>query len=228
MFLFINNILHLQILKEVQYLSNEFPKVVNTKRVGFAPILKHYFDKCSIKQIIDQNAPLDPRRKILTHGEACVAIITGILFQVSQLYKFRKFCDESTVTNTILPGIDSKEFFDDRLGDTLMAIFSRGIGDLELLLTKNIINITFGYSKKYRQDLKQFIWFLSASSDSGFPLFQKPYDGNTADLDTYVDQWENLIELLGQRDFLYIADSKLVSQSNLAYIHDNDGYLIAP
>ena len=62
-------------------------KSVQTQGLGFAPILKYYFEKCGIRQIIDDYVPLDPRRKVMTHGQACVAMITGILFQVLQLYR---------------------------------------------------------------------------------------------------------------------------------------------
>ena len=61
-------------------------KNVKTQGVGFAPILRHYFTQCGIERIIDENVELDPRRKVLTHGQAAVAMITGILFQVMQLY----------------------------------------------------------------------------------------------------------------------------------------------
>jgi transposase len=235
-------------------------KSVKTKGVGFAPILKYFFDKSGIAETIDNNVPRDPRRKTLTHGQAAVAMITGILFQVSQLYKFCQFADETTVLGVILPGIAPDQYFDDRLADTLDAIFRHGIGGLELLVTKNMIGqfdiespvchndttsvpvfgeypgdqtgagikITFGHSKKHREDLKRFAWSLSVSSDSGFPLFQKACSGNTADVDTYVEQWHNLIDLLGHRDFLYVADSKLATHENMAHIHDNDGFFIAP
>ena len=233
-------------------------KSVKTNGVGFAPILRYFFDKSGIVEIIDDNVPLDPRRKTLTHGQAAVAMITGILFQVSQMYKICQFADETTILEVILPGIAPPEFFDDRLADTLDAIFEHGIGSLELLVTKNMITqfdiespvchndttsvstygdynktgpgikITFGHSKKNRQDLKQFVWSLSVSSDSGFPLFQKAYSGNTADVDTYVGQWHNLIDLLGHKDFLYVADSKLATHENMAHIHDNDGFFVAP
>lgn len=233
---------------------------VETQPVGFAPILQCYFERCGIAKIIDDNIELDPRRKILTHGQASVAMITGILFQVLQLYRICKFAKESTVLDVILPGIASNEYFDDRLADTLDAIFDYGIGNLEMLITKhmiqefnikndichndttsastygncdknktsNSIDITFGYSKKHRQDLKQLVWSLSVSSDSAFPLFQKAYSGNTADVDTYVEQWQNLIDLLGYQDFLYVADSKLITKENMAEIHSNDGFFIAP
>lgn len=235
-------------------------KSVKTQPVGFAPILQYFFQRCGIAKTIDDNLDLDPRRKVLTHGQASVAMVTGILFQVLQLYRICKFATESTVLDVILPGIAPKEYFDDRLADTLDAIFDYGIGNLEMLITQQMIKefnikndichndttsastygdcnknrtaesieITFGYSKRHRQDLKQLVWSLSVSSDSGFPLFQKAYSGNTADVDTYVQQWKNLIDLLGDQQFLYVADSKLTTKENMAEIHDGDGFFIAP
>lgn len=235
-------------------------KSVKTQPVGFAPILEYFFQRCAIAEIIDDSLDLDPRRKVLTHGQASVAMVTGILFQVLQLYRICKFATETTVLDVILPGIAPKEYFDDRLADTLDAIFDYGIGNLEMIITQHMIKefdikndichndttsastygdckknrtaesieITFGYSKRHRQDLKQLVWSLSVSSDSGFPLFQKSYSGNTADVDTYVQQWENLIDLLGDQDFLYVADSKLITKENMAEIHDGDGFFIAP
>lgn len=233
---------------------------VHTKVIGFAPILRHFFEKCGIIETIDIHVPLDPRRKVLTHGEACVAMITGIMFQVMQLYRMCQFASETNTLEVILPGIDPKEYFDDRLADTLDALFTYGIGNLETLITQKMIEefqieneichndttsasvygdcnnnrtadslkVTFGYSKKHRQDLKQLIWSLSVSSDCAFPLFQKAYSGNTADVKTYVEQWENLIDLLGKQDFLYVADSKLITILNMAHIHNNEGFFIAP
>ena len=113
---------------------------VETQSVGFAPILKHYFERCDIAKIIDDKVDLDPRRKILTHGQASVAMVTGILFQVLQLYRICKFADETTVLDVILPGIAPCEYFDDRLADTLDAIFDYGIGNLETLVTKQMID----------------------------------------------------------------------------------------
>jgi len=241
-------------------MSTSVIKSVQTQGVGFAPILRHYFEKCDITKIIDDNVLLDPRRKILTHGQACIAMITGILFQALALYRLCKFADETTILDVILPGIASEEYFDDRLADTLDALYDYGIGNLETLITQKMISefdiqsdlchndtttasvygecnnnrttdsikITFGYSKKHRKDLKQLVWSLSVSADSAFPLFQKVYSGNTADVETYVEQWHNLIDLLGDRDFLYVADSKLITRENMAHIHDNEGFFIAP
>jgi transposase len=233
---------------------------VKTKPVGFAPILAHYFEKCDIVDIIDEHVPTDPRRKVLTHGQACIAMITGILFQVMQLYRICQFAKESTVLDVLLPGIAPQEYFDDRLADTMDALYDYGLGNLEIMITSAMIKafdikteichndttcalmfgdadnrrsdqaitITFGYSKQYRKDLKQLIWSLSVSSDSAFPLFQQAYSGNTGDVETYVQQWHNLIDLLGKRDFLFVGDSKVASKENMAHIHDHGGYFLSP
>ena len=235
-------------------------KNVQTKPIGFAPILAHYFEKCGIVDIIDAHVPLDPRRKVLTHGQASMAMITGILFQAMQLYRICQFAKERTVLDVLLPGIEPEEYFDDRLADTLDALFYYGLGNLETQITRNMIQafnieshichndttcalvygncdnnqsdqsikISFGYSKKYRDDLKQLVWSMSVSSDSAFPLFQQAYSGNTADVDTYVKQWHNLIDLLARQDFLFVGDCKVASKSNMAHIHDHDGFFLSP
>jgi len=241
-------------------MANNVNNNVETKPIGFAPILSHYFQKCDIVDIIDQNVPLDARRKILTHGQASIAMTTAILFQVMSLYRVCQFANESNVLNVIFPDISPNEYFDDRLGDTLDAIYKYGIGNLEMLITrkmieefniqteichndttcaqvygecnknrsKNSIRISYGYSKQYRKDLKQFVWSMSASSDSGFPLFQQAYSGNTADVETYVEQWHHLIDVLGKNDFLFAGDSKVATHENMAHIHDHEGYFLSP
>jgi len=233
---------------------------VKTQPVGSGPIIGHFFERAGICEIIDKNVALDPRRKKLTHGEACIAMTTGILSQIFPLYRIRKLAENSTILESVLPGIEPKEYFDDKLADTLDAIYDYGLGNLEMQITKRMIEefeihsdvchndttsasvfgncdnrrtddglkITFGYSKKHRQDLKQLVWSLSVSDDHAFPLFQQAYDGNTADVDTYVEQWNNLIELLGRKDFLYVCDSKLVTFENMACINDDEGFFPAP
>lgn len=80
-------------------------QAVETKGIGFAPILRSYYERCRLAQIIDENVPLDARRKFLSHGEASVAMITGILFQVMQLYRFVQFATETTVLDVVFPHI---------------------------------------------------------------------------------------------------------------------------
>lgn len=240
-------------------LASETP-TVHPQPIGYAPILRHDFERCRLGDIIDHQVPLDPRRIERTHGEACIAMITGILHQVFQLYNLRKFATDTDILQVLLPKIGPDAYFDDRLADTLDALYDPGLGNIELLLTRHMltafeietsvchndtttasvygncdnhrpdtsITLSFGYSKKHRADLKQFVWSLSVSADSAFPLFQQAYNGNTADVETYLEQWQHLIDVLGYQDFLYVADSKLLSKENMAYIHDHEGFFLAP
>ncbi|WP_459904061.1 DUF4277 domain-containing protein, partial [Desulfosarcina cetonica] len=89
--------------------------------------------------MVDAHIPTDPRRKVLTHGQACIAMVTGILFQVMQLYRICQFAKESTVLDVLLPGIAPKEYFDDRLADTLNALYDFGLGNLETMITRTMI-----------------------------------------------------------------------------------------
>ena len=70
---------------------------VQTQGISFAPILRYYFERCGISKIIDDQVRTDPRRKVLSHGEASVAMITGILCQVMELYNLCKFAEDTTV-----------------------------------------------------------------------------------------------------------------------------------
>ncbi len=115
-------------------------KSVETKGVGFAPILHFYFQRCTIAELIDDSVALDPRRIFLTHGQAGIAMITAIMFQSLQLCRLCKFDRERTLLGVIFPDIAAEEYVDDRLADTLDAIFDYGIGNLETLLTQKIIH----------------------------------------------------------------------------------------
>jgi transposase len=47
-------------------------------------------------------------------------------------------------------------------------------------------------------------------------------------VETYVQQWQNLIDLLGKRDLLFVGDSKVASRENMGHIHDHGGYFLSP
>ena len=79
------------------------------------------------------------------------------------------------------------------------------------------IQITYGYSRDHRRDLKQFVLDLIASGDSGIPLFLAVGNGNDADKATFVpiiqqfqQQWQH------HPPEVFVADSALYSAANLA------------
>jgi transposase len=86
--------------------------------------------------------------------------------------------------------------------------------------------ITRGHNKDHRPDLKQLVYILTLSDDGGVPVHFRAASGNTTDDQTHVDTWKLLCELAGRSDFLYVADSKLATAENMAYLHQHRGRFI--
>ena len=83
--------------------------------------------------------------------------------------------------------------------------------------------ITWGYNKDHRPDLKQLLYILTVSGDGAVPLYFQVASGNVVDDQTHCAPWDLLCRLTGRRDFLYVADCKLASTENMAYIHQRQG-----
>ena len=94
------------------------------------------------------------------------------------------------------------------------------------VLGRPTLAITFGHSKDHRPDLKQLLFILTVTADGGVPLHFRAASGNVTDDTTHRDTWDLLCQLTGRRDFLYVADSKLATRENMAYIHQHQGRFI--
>jgi len=80
--------------------------------------------------------------------------------------------------------------------------------------------ITFGFSKEHRPDLKQLVHSLLCV-DSGIPIASKYENGNESDKTVNRNLIPSMVERmreLGQDNFLYVADSALVTEENLKSI----------
>jgi len=86
--------------------------------------------------------------------------------------------------------------------------------------------ITFGHNKDHRPDLKQLLFILTVTADGAVPLHFRAESGNVSDDQTHCDTWNLLCQLTGRRDFLYVADCKLASSDNMAYIHQRQGRFV--
>jgi transposase len=93
-------------------------------------------------------------------------------------------------------------------------------------LGRPTLAITFGHNKDHRPDLKQLLLILTVTSDGGVPLHFRAASGNVTDDQTHRDTWELLCQLTGRRDFLYVADCKLATSENMAYLHQRQGRFI--
>ena len=87
--------------------------------------------------------------------------------------------------------------------------------------------ITWGHNKDHRPDLKQLLYILTVTEDGAVPVMFRVASGNTADDQTHQATWEVLCQLSGRRDFLYVADCKLATRENMAYIQQRGGKFLS-
>jgi transposase len=83
--------------------------------------------------------------------------------------------------------------------------------------------ITFGYNKDHRPDLKQLLLSITITADGAVPIHCKTYDGNTTDDQVHEETWSFFRQIIGHSDFLYVADSKLCTRDNMAFIANGLG-----
>ncbi len=98
-------------------------------------------------------------------------------------------------------------------------------GDYELLTEGESLPpflITHGFSKDHRPDLKQLIHSLLCVDD-GISIYTKCEDGHASDKGikkNLIRKMTERMKELGQENFVYVADSALVTQQNLRLMDD--------
>jgi transposase len=82
------------------------------------------------------------------------------------------------------------------------------------------LDITFGFSKDHRPDLKQFMIGLTVTRD-GLPILGRSLDGNTSDKTWYPKVIKELVDKIKPEKLdkvIFVADSALVTNDNLALL----------
>src|SRR6266540_4255078 len=121
-------------------------------------------------------------------------------------------------------GVDTSELHNDSISVSVHGAYRSADGTPRG--GKPTAAVTFGHSKDHRPDLKQLVWILTVSADGAVPMAYRLADGNTSDDPTHVPTWDQLVALLGRREFLYVADSKLASGTAMRHIDGNGGRFI--
>lgn len=84
-----------------------------------------------------------------------------------------------------------------------------------------VIEVTYGYSRDHREDLKQ--WMLTVvTSGEGVPQFLQPLDGNASDKRALLAAVTTLTQHLqdsGEPPGVYVADSGLYSTENMTHLN---------
>lgn len=81
--------------------------------------------------------------------------------------------------------------------------------------TPQAIEITYGYSRDHRPDLKQFIIELISSGDGDIPMFFETASGNKSDSSNFAKIFSKYKEYVKESDSLMVADSALYNAKNI-------------
>src|ERR671928_339527 len=98
-------------------------------------------------------------------------------------------------------------------------------GEYQYAETQDLpFQVTYGYSKDKRPDLKPFV-LSTLCVDRAVPLWGKPEDGNASDKTVNNTLLSNIATFLAQHGvapgaYIYVADAALVTEDNLAALGD--------
>jgi len=225
------------------------------KQVDVLPMVKHYMNSLDLYDLFKKYVPASSNC-LAEHAESLCIITANIICDNKPLYKVQEWLAQYADGLTNESGnVDkfnddrlarslSALFKADR--HSLMTEVSCNAIKLHQLQTDEIHNdsttVTFigqyasadpdavqlkhGHNKDFRPDCKQIVFGLNITADGHVPLSYKAYNGNRNDDTTHIPNWNELRALLQKEEFIYIADCKLCSSKNLAYIDKNNGYFI--
>jgi transposase len=88
--------------------------------------------------------------------------------------------------------------------------------------------LNFGYSKDRRPDLVQYRQMLATLDPNGLPLLGTTLPGQGTDESHYLPTWKKLTEIIGHKNFLFLADGKASSWANRAMINQQGGIYCFP
>jgi transposase len=223
--------------------------------IGTHPIIQWFIDKLRIPEIIASYIIQDARFALSVEKTLCV-LIHNILTTPKPMYEMSDWVSpigeehlglnlgEGMLLNDDRIGKSFDLFYNGRHQDVFFRLALRAIKVFQLSCT-NIHQdttsvtlkgkysdwnaeeiLTYGRNKDYRSDLKQLVLGLSVTGDGAVPLVHRVYDGNQTDDTLHVKNHQRLVALLKRTDFIYTADCKLATDSNLNKISGCGGLFI--
>jgi transposase len=223
--------------------------------VGPLPIIRHFLDRMSFSRIV--SSCLGTGRELIDHAHTLSVLIANILLSPSPLYRIAEWAAPFSAAALGLSPSEKNSINDDRVARSLDALVSPQARSLFFRLALHTIKqfeldtrrihhdtttVTFfgqyrssfaeprlahGHNKDHRPDLKQLVFGLSVTADGAVPLSHEIYSGNRTDDTVHCGNIDNLRQLLGKDDFIYVADSKLATQKNLAHIARYGGKFVS-
>lgn len=223
---------------------------VRTEKVGALPIINRILKRLRLEELLDEYLPPDDQRVKVPATKALLVLLRNLLISREPLDGMGEWAagyapDLLDLTPEQLKGLN-----DDWVGRALdylfrsdkaafvRAVILHMVGEFGVSLQQlhdEPTTITFHgkYSHvaeegtHHRPDVKQLAYILTLSDDGGVPVHFRMASGNTNDEQTRQETWDLLRELAGRHNFLYVADSKVATGENMAYLDEHGGRFIA-
>ena len=225
--------------------------------VRHLPIIKQFAKQLdlidTVDNIVDTQMELSP-------GVIVLAMVLDSLSGRSPLYRLNEFFHEQDTELLLGVDVPDESFCDYNLGRVMDKIHETGTQKIFSAIAKNAVDafgvdtrkvnfdttsisvwgdydvaeepfdITYGYSKDKRPDLKQFIVSMLCV-DRNIPILGSPRDGNASDKTINNEVLTGISKHMARYGlepgaFIYVADSAFVTPDNLAEANANNvGFL---
>lgn len=216
------------------------------KSVGPAQLIAKLCDEIGFEDLLNDQLEWDPVRCHRSPGQRIKAMVINILCHRQPLYRVEEFYEKQDVENLFGPDVEADDFNDDSLARGLDKLHEAGAWQVYSSLSMSAVkalglpigvlhndttsvsvygeydrpgelNITQGYSKDHRPDLKQIMMGLSVTQER-IPVLATMENGNTSDQKwnlAFIDKLRKTLSDEAWRDLLYQADSALITKENL-------------
>lgn len=210
------------------------------------PIVKAYAKKIGLVDTIDRmvNTQME-----LSPGMAVFGMVLDTLSGRTPLYRLTEFFEEKDTELLLGAAIEPERFCDYNLGRSMDKIFETGTQKIFSQLAQNALtvfevdprrlhfdttsvsvfgdydlidppfDITYGYSKDKRPDLKQFLVSMLCV-DRNIPILGTTTDGNASDKTLNNELLTNISSYMAEHGlqpgaYVYVADAAFVTEDNL-------------
>ncbi len=218
-------------------------------------MIAEFSRRLDIAGIVDRLCPVRDVA-ILSHGQVIEALVANRLTSPAPLVRVEDWAREWAVSEVF--GVAAETLNDDRIGRALDAVAphldevvgsvgARAIADFGIDVSRlhwdmtsisligdypnpeaDFVLPSYGKPKDRRVDRKQVQTGLAVAGDGGIPVFHRAFDGKAGEVNQVVGAMEALRKMAGERSFLLVGDSKLVSYKNLAAMVAADVTFVAP
>ncbi len=210
------------------------------------PIVKAYAKKIGLVETIDRM--VDTQME-LSPGMAVFGMVLDTLSGRTPLYRLTEFFEEKDTELLLGAPIEPERFCDYNLGRSMDKIFETGTQKIFSQLAQNALtvfdvdprrlhfdttsvsvfgdydlvdppfDITYGYSKDKRPDLKQFLVSMLCV-DRNIPILGTTKDGNASDKTLNNELLTNISKYMAYHGlspgaYVYVADAAFVTEDNL-------------